>query len=220
VADQELGEIRKALEAAGLWEKTVVIVAADHGEELREHGWIGHNVHVYDESAHVPLVVRLPAAAGVSGKRVEGLTDLLDVAPTVADVLGVPPKATDRHFEGRSLLPMIAGASGKGVVLSRTIWDRPIYALRDEAFKFVFDTRTGEQALYDVAEDPGETRNLEVSEPIRAAYYREALHHWTLGLGRRTAAAGADEAAPWTCEQCENMKSLGYLGADIECPCK
>jgi arylsulfatase A-like enzyme len=220
VADQELGEIRKALEAAGLWEKTVVIVAADHGEELREHGWIGHNVHVYDESAHVPLVVRLPAAAGVSGKRVEGLTDLLDVAPTVADVLGVPPKATDRHFEGRSLLPMIAGASGKGVVLSRTIWDRPIYALRDEAFKFVFDTRTGEQALYDVAEDPGETRNLEVSEPIRAAYYREALHHWTLGLGRRTAAAGADEAAPWTCEQCENMKSLGYLGADIKCPCK
>ena len=64
-------------------------MAADHGEELFERGWIGHNVHVYEPSVHVPLIVRFPKGAGPAGRRVAALADLLDVAPTIADVFGV-----------------------------------------------------------------------------------------------------------------------------------
>lgn len=213
-ADQEVGALRGALEAEGLWDRTVVIVAADHGEALFEHGWIGHNVQLYEESIHVPLVVRFPAGKGPAGLRVKALADLLDLAPTIADVFGVLGQGgSDREFQGQSLLPVVAGAPGKPAILSRTVWDRPIYAVRDERFKLLYNTRTGESALYDLAEDPRESRDVAAREPLRAAYYREALHDWIARLGERVRPAG--EEAQLTSEQCENLRSLGY--ADARC---
>ncbi len=212
-ADQELGALRKELEAAGLWDETVVIVAADHGEELFEHGWIGHNVHLYEESVHVPLIVRLPG--GPKGKRIGDLVDLLDVAPTIADVFGVLGKGgSDKAFQGRSLLPLIGGAPGKAAVLSRTVWDRPRYALRDARYKYLYDTRSGEERLFDLEADPGEERDQLAADPLRAAYYRQSLHRWTLALAGRPSAAG--ENVKLTPEQCESLRAIGYVHAD--CP--
>jgi arylsulfatase A-like enzyme len=212
-ADQEVGALRKALEAEGLWDRTVVIVAADHGEELFERGWIGHNVHVYEPSVRVPLIVRFPKGTGPAGKRVAALTDLLDVAPTVADILGARGKGgSGREFQGRSLLPVIEGAPGKPAVLSRTVWDRPRYALRDERYKYVYYTQTGEEWLYDLEADPGETRDVGPSEPLLAAYYRQALHAWTLQLSRR--GPSGSEQAELSREQCENLKALGYVQSE------
>jgi arylsulfatase A-like enzyme len=209
-ADQEIGAIRKAMQDDELWDRTVVIIAADHGEELFEHQWIGHNVHVYDESAKVPLVIRFPPGKGPDSVRIQGLADLLDLAPTIADLYGARGQGGwEKQFQGRSLLPMIGGAPGKPAVLSRTVWDRPIYALRDERFKFVYDTRTGEEKLFEIAADPGEGRDLRATEPLRAAYYREALHEWIAKLGRRVAGESAVEGL--TPEQCANMTGLGYV---------
>ncbi len=209
-ADQEVGALRQAMEREGLWEKTVVIVAADHGEELFERGWIGHNVHLYEPSVHVPLIVRFPKGTGPAGTRVAALADLLDLAPTIADVLGARGKGgSDREFQGRSLLPVALGAPGKPALLARTVWDRPRYALRDERFKFFYDTRTGEERLFDLEADPGESKDLAAAEPLRTAYYRQALHAWTLRLAQRGAAGG--ETAELSREQCENLRSLGYI---------
>jgi arylsulfatase A-like enzyme len=218
-ADQEVGAIVRALAQEGLLERTVVVVAADHGEELLEHGWIGHNVHVFEPSVRVPLIVRFPKDTGPSSRRVPALTDLLDIAPTIADVFGVLGKGgSDREFQGRSLLPVLLGAPGKPAVLSRSVWDRPRYALRDERFKFLYDTRSGEERLYDLDTDPGESRDVASEEPLRTAYYRQALHSWTLRLGRRT--PGGAEAAELTCEQCENLRSLGYIQGDCSRHCR
>ena len=212
-ADQEVGALRKELEAAGLWDKTVVIVAADHGEELFEQGWIGHNVHLYEESVHVPLIVRIPG--GPNGKRINGLVDLLDIAPTIADVFGVLGKGgSDKAFQGRSLLPVVGGAPGKAAVLSRTVWDRPRYALRDARYKYLYDTRSGEEKLFDLDTDPGEERDQLGADPLRAAYYRQSLHRWTLSLGGRPSAGG--ESVKLTAAQCESLRAIGYLHAD--CP--
>jgi arylsulfatase A-like enzyme len=103
-------------------------------------------------------------------------------------------------------------------VLSRTVWDRPRYALRDERYKFIDDTRTGEEQLYDLEADPGEARDLTATDPLRAAYYRQALQHWTLRLARPDTAGGV--ARTFTRKQCEDLKSLGYLAPDIKCPDK
>jgi arylsulfatase A-like enzyme len=211
-ADQEVGAIRASLEAAGLWDRTVLIVAADHGEGLFEHGWIGHNVQLFEESIHIPLIMRFPPGRGPAGKRVGALVDLLDLAPTIADLFGVLGQGGSREaFQGRSLLPVIAGAPGKPAVLARSVWDRPRYALRDERFKFHYDTRSGEERLTDLAADPGETRDAAPHEPVRAAYYRQALHHWTLNLAGRPRAT---EEARLTPEQCENLKALGYVSPE------
>jgi arylsulfatase A-like enzyme len=220
-ADQEIGALRKRLEADGLLEHTVILVAADHGEGLFEHGWVGHNVHVYDESAHVPLVIRLPAGKGPAGTHVKGLADLLDIAPTIADIFGLRGQGgSDQKFQGRSLLPMLAGAPGKPVVLSRTVWDRPVYGLRDQQYKFIYNTRTGEEMLFDLARDPGEQRDVRADAPLQAAYYRETLHQWIAELSRREGfSGGGPSPPPLTCAQCENLKALGYFASDVKCPC-
>jgi arylsulfatase A-like enzyme len=208
-ADQELGALRQSLESLGLLERTVVILAADHGEQLYEHGWVGHNTQLFDDSMHVPLVVRFPAGRGPAGVKVDGLVDLLDVAPTIADVFGALGKGgSDREFRGRSLLPVVAGAPGKAAVLSRTVWDRPRYGLRDARYKFVFDTRSGEEQLYDLAQDPGETRSRAADEPVRAAYYRQALYEWMARLKER---GGVEGEPALTKEQRDNLCALGYI---------
>ncbi len=209
-ADRELGVLRRSLEDRQLWDKTVVIVTADHGEGLFEHAWIGHNVQLYEPSMHVPLIVRFPKGTGPAGARNAALVDLLDLAPTIAEIFGVMGDGgSERQFEGRSLLPVVAGAPGKPVVLSRTVWDRPRYALRDERFKFIYDTRTGEEELFDLQADPGETTSRAAAEPVRAAFFRQMLHHWTFALARR-GTTSAEESRP-TPEQCENLKALGYV---------
>jgi arylsulfatase A-like enzyme len=214
-ADQEVGALVRAVADAGLQERTVFVVAADHGESLYEHGWIGHNVQLNEESIRIPLVVRLPPGRGPRGLRVSAPVDLLDLAPTFADIFGLRGQGgSDREFQGRSLLPVMAGAPGKPFVLSRTVWDRPLYALRDERYKFVFETRTGVSTLFDLIADPGETTDLAGRDPVRAAYYRESLHTWMKTMAR---GAGADgEEARLTREQCENLRALGYI--TTQCP--
>jgi arylsulfatase A-like enzyme len=208
-ADQEIGALRRALEAEGLLERTVIIVMADHGEALGEHGWIGHNVQLYEESIHIPLVVRFPAGKGPAGKRIGALVDLLDLAPTIADVFGVRGQGgSDKQFQGRSLLPVVDGGPGKPGILSRTVWDRPRYALRDDRFKYLYDTRSGEESLFDLQADPGEVKDVLAADPLRAAYFRQALHQWISRMGR--GAGGAEEGA-LTPEQRENLCALGYI---------
>ena len=97
-----------------------------------------------------------------------------------------------------------------------TVWDRPRYSRRDERYKFIYDTRTGEEELYLLPADPGEKRNLVSSDPLRAAWSRESLHHWIASVARATS-AGTVEPAALTREQCENLKSMGYLPADVKC---
>jgi arylsulfatase A-like enzyme len=218
-ADDVMGQIRAALEKANLLERTVVIISADHGEALFEHGWIGHNVQLYDESVHVPLIVRFPAGQGPpAGTRIGTLADLLDVAPTIADLFGVMGQGSSgRQFQGRSLLPVILGAPGETAVLSRTVWDRPRYARRDEGYKFIYDTRTGDEELYDLARDPGEKTNLVTADPLRAAWSRQSLHHWIASAARAAVSEGAIAPGRLTREQCENLKALGYLPSNTKC---
>ncbi len=216
--DREVGELRRTLEEAGIWDETVFILAADHGEELWEHGWIGHNVHVYEPSARIPLIVRFPAGVGPRGTRVDTPVDLVDIAPTVADVFGVRDQGgADREFQGRSLLPVILGAPGRPFVVSRTVWERPRYALRDGRWTLVYDTANGSEELFDTAADPEEMEDASAQHSLRAAYLRQTLLQWVSSVFR----PGADPTAgpeSMSREECEALKALGYLSGDQACP--
>jgi len=142
------------VDAAG--PNTLVVVAADHGEALGEHGEATHGVFLYDETLHVPLVIRFPDGRG-AGSRVEARVRLADVAPTILGALGVPPPA---RMEGQSLEGAIAR-------------DRPAYAetsyprqafgwsalasWRSDRFLYV---RAPKRELYDVVSDPAAAKNL------------------------------------------------------------
>jgi len=208
--DQELGFLRGTLEKEGLWDRTVVIVTADHGEEMAEHGLIGHESQLFDPALQVPLVVRFPRGSGPAGIRVRGLADLLDLAPTIADVMGVLDKGGARDaFEGRTLLPMLFGAPGKDAIVSRTRGEQPRWSLRDARYKLVYDGKLGTSQIFDVAADPVERRDLAADDPFLAALYRQTLDRLLLEMKPDTGRAAAErELNP---EQLENLRALGYV---------
>lgn len=206
--DEEIGHLRRALEAQGLWDRTVLVVTADHGEALHEHGFIGHNEQLYEESVHVPLVIRFPKGTVAGGRRVAGLASLLDVAPTVADALGIAPPPS---FRGRSLLPAAAGAAAaaREPVLCRTVGTLARYAWVGPRYKYQYDTRDGEDEMHDLQRDPQEREDLVGRDPARAAYLRQQLFARLLALPGRSGAS----AKGWTVppEQLENLRALGYV---------
>ena len=165
----------------------MVIVTADHGEALHEHGHVGHNQQVYEESVHVPLIVRLPKGLGPRGVRRQALTSHLDLAPTVADLLGVLGKGgSGRAFRGRSLLPALFADPPPSAVASRTTGDRPVYGLRAGPHKYIFDRTAGREELYDLEHDPGEQRDLAPGSPLLTAVYRQMLGQWLADLRRES----------------------------------
>jgi arylsulfatase A-like enzyme len=208
--DHAIGTLRRSLEAAGLWERTVFIIAGDHGEALGEHGAIGHVDQISEEVLHIPLIVRFPETAGLRGIRVKGLVSLLGLAPTVADLFGVPSRAgREGGFRGRSLLPMIFGAPGDDFVVSSTHLAKATYAFRSERFKYVDRTALGEEHLFDVKADPAETRDVLGEQPLRALYLREALGQWLIDIS--LGESRAIEKARFSAADIENLRTLGYV---------
>jgi arylsulfatase A-like enzyme len=160
--DTQLAALRAALEQRGLWDRTLAVVHADHGEELGDHGGQFHGSTLYDEAVRVPLLVHLPAQS--AGRVVSTPVSLLDLAPTLLDVLGAPSQAA---FMGRSLRDALEG---------RDLPERPIlmecdrFAAHKRAylrwpFKLILDHATHTAQLYALNADPLERDNLAGREP-------------------------------------------------------
>jgi len=164
-ADMQAGRVVAALgpdRAA-----TLIVVAADHGEAFGEHGEIGHSIFVYDTTLRVPLLM---AGAGVpKGRTIDGPVSLIDVAPTVLRLLGVPPLDAD----GIDLGPAIGGAP----VPARDLYAEsfaplldfgwsPLRTIRSDAWKYIAAPKP---ELYDIVQDPGETHDAVKADGARAA---------------------------------------------------
>jgi arylsulfatase A-like enzyme len=208
--DQELGFLRRSLESLGLWERTVVIVTADHGEEMGEHGLFGHEAQLFEPALRIPLVIRFPSGAGLAGVRVRGLVDLVDLAPTIADLYGLPGRGGPAgSFGGRTLLPMVFGAAGKEAVVSRTRGEQPRWALRGDRYKLVYDGKLGTRQLFDLKSDPEERQDLAPREAMLADLHLQALRRRLLEMRPEGGRAGADREL--TAQQLENLRALGYV---------
>lgn len=107
--DANLGRMFNALKESGAWEHTLIIFTSDHGEQLGDH-WLIGKLGYFDQSYHVPLIIRRPNIDGVSikGQSINGFVEGVDIAPTILDWYEIP---CPTEFEGRSLLPaVVAGA--------------------------------------------------------------------------------------------------------------
>lgn len=198
--DGEVGFLRRTLEQAGLWDRMLVIISADHGEGLREHGWIGHMKQVHEEVAHVPLIVRYPAGKGPRGSRVKEVVGLLDLAPTIADALGVTvPPGT---FVGRSLL---RGAGSR--VITRNTEPVPTYAVTEDRYRLIFRTADRATELYDAVADPGERQDLSDAQAVWVAAQRQALQRFLISLRPET----TTPIRPLSPADLQAIRALGYV---------
>lgn len=203
--DELVGRVLGWLRERGLDDRTVIVVVADHGESLGEHGEQTHAYFVYDSSMRVPLIVRTPW--GDRG-RVKGQVSTADILPTVLDLLGLDPQP---GVDGRSaaLAVLRPDAHEARNAYLETYFPRyhfgwqHLVAARNGRYKYV---EAPEPELYDLQADPGERKNIYKSESARA----EALRVWLQEAG---GGAGAPpERRELDPEALQRLAALGYVG--------
>lgn len=206
--DDALGGFADALAAEGLLDETALIVTADHGEEFWEHGQFEHGHTLYEELVHVPLMLRAPGRA--TAAEVDARVGLVDVMPTVYDLLGVAPPD---GFRGRSLVPLSAGgaAADSEIAFSEAILYGPEWkAATGERWKLIRREDSGARALFDLANDPGETRNLVDREPERANALEAVLDDWIRDAKERATAVPPGGVVNMEEDVMSRLRSLGY----------
>jgi len=206
--DREIGKLRRLLEQKGLLDRVVLVVTADHGDELYERGLIGHGSRVYEEQLRIPLVIRFPSGTGPSGLRVDEPVDLVDLAPTILDALDLGSSIDG--FEGRSILPLLFGDRGREVVVGRTMHERPTYSFREGPWKLVHSVRSGRTQLYDLDADPAEVHDRAGEQPVRAEAARQSLYRWLRDLTRHPPGGDSAAGGAVSAEDREALRALGY----------
>jgi len=212
--DRALGALVDAWRARGLLDRSVLVVLSDHGEEFFEHGKWQHD-QVFEECLRVPLLVRLPGGAH-GGRRVDLPVSLLDVMPTVLDLLGVPRDGLP--LAGRSLARHLLDGTEpeERPVFSELRWNRgdnypeSKLAIHFQGLKYIADEHHGVQTLFDLRADPGERDNLLEGGHPRAARFRE-LHEAFGALVELGARREGVENATVDDETRRQLIELGYL---------
>jgi len=169
--DAQLDRLLRRLKERGEWDRTVVVVSGDHGEAFYEHGSAAHANGVFQEVIHVPLVVRAP---GLEARRDGRPAHLLDVAPGVFELLGLPVHPS---FQGESLFAPATREDRARFVMSDTPWSTQLGVVRS-GYKLIWDGHTGSTTLYDLRRDPGEKSDASGTRPEIASDLKGRLVGW------------------------------------------
>jgi arylsulfatase A-like enzyme/tetratricopeptide (TPR) repeat protein len=213
-ADAALGRLFARLESSGLLDNTLVVLTADHGESLGEHGEATHGIFVYDATLRVPLIFAHPDLVP-AGRTISGPADLVDIAPTILGLLGIPVPS---EMQGLVLAPALRSSEktvgpdleGREIYLeSQAGWlDRrwaPLLGIRSGSWKYI---EAPQAELYDLRTDPGETKNVIAAHPAESKRLSGSLAR--IGRG----AAGPDASGALDAEARKKLRSLGYLSGD------
>jgi len=205
--DAAIGRFFDRLQRLDLFHQSTIVVVADHGESLGDHGERTHGTFLYDATVRVPLLLMLP---GASGRRsVDTPVETADLAPTIASLAGTTVGSVD----GQSLLPLIQGAPGdpdrpayaetyyQNVLLG---WS-PLRAVRTRRWKFVEAPRP---ELYDLEQDPAEQHNRLADRAGLAENLKRALP--------QPDSAPPGRAIQPTTEAAERLRALGYVSGSTE----
>lgn len=203
--DLELGRFLDALERSGRASDTLVVVTSDHGEEFGEHGSLLHGSTHYEEMLRVPLLLRGPGLP--AGLRIDTPVSLVDVAPTLLDVLGVGP---DGAPDGRSLRPLWEGRGADGEDPRALIAEAApalegdrLVAVRMGPYKLVVDESDGSRALYDLTSDAGEREDV-------AADHAYLVDHLSRVAEQRAVRRAGGPVLPLPAKRRAQLRALGY----------
>jgi arylsulfatase A-like enzyme/Tfp pilus assembly protein PilF len=209
-ADSAIGKLVAALKQQKIEANTAVIVAADHGQSLGSHGEDTHGIFLYDETIHVPLLIKLPEAQP-SAKKVATKVRLVDIAPTLLEIAGIPVPS---QMQGQSLLRIAKSGGGSG-------GDQPVYSRSDlsqrgfgwspleswRAGKYLY-IRAPKPELYDMTADPGATHNLAQSSKATLDTMASQLENFD----RRFSGEAGKSTTELSSSEMQKLASLGYVG--------
>lgn len=199
--DHHLGRVLDALRERGRYDDALIIVFSDHGEGFAERPdrWFGHTRHLHDELLRVPLLVKWPQNRN-GGTRVATPVSLVDIAPTVASVVGLPWDGDGQALGQQPVLRPIVSTCISGD-------DEPLKSVVLGDLKLIRNDASRATALYDLSVDPGEERDLSTERPDDVARLEAALDARLAALPAR----GAAREASFSDDEVEMLKGLGYL---------
>ncbi len=176
--DEKIGEVLEVLEERGELENTLILFTADHGDMMGDHHhW--RKVYAYEPSAHVPMVIRWPEALNIPmerGQKLEHLVELRDIMPTFLDAAGLPIPGS---IDGDSMVRILRdpGCEWRQVLDlehgSQYFAEQAYVALTDRQYKYIRFMQTGEEQLFDLKNDPMETKNI--TDPKRLSAWRKRM---------------------------------------------
>ncbi len=208
-ADRIFGELLDELEGSdgtGL-DQTVVVLLSDHGEGFAEHGSILHGNTVYPEMCRVPLLMRLPQG---EARSVDSLVGTRDLAATLAELFDIAWAADSPGSKGTSFLARALGKAGSvPPVLSRSVGDHPLWALRTEDFTLIKHKASGGFELYERGADSGERLNLAPTRAEQTAELNSELIQ-ELELARQAGLSYPTAAVPRLIHK-DALEDLGYF---------
>ncbi|MGH9460809.1 MAG: sulfatase-like hydrolase/transferase, partial [Vicinamibacteria bacterium] len=209
--DSLMGELMSWLEQKGIADSTAVVLLGDHGESLGEHREAAHGFFIYDATTHVPFILKVPSG-DFGGRRVAAQVRVVDVMPTLLELLGV---AIPVPVQGESLMRLITGeVNDLGLMAySESLYPRNHYgwselkSLRDGTLHYIAAPRP---ELFELADDPKQQNNLAPQRARTVSELQEALD----AMAERYSASDIDEQAPVTldAETQAQLAALGYLG--------
>ncbi len=224
--DHALGELLQVMEEEGFFENTIVVLTADHGEEFWEHNAFGHGHCLYPEVIRIPLMIYLPPSLGCVSGRIYDYVSLVDIAPTILDLLGLPG---GEGMEGRSILKLMESCESgpdddnTGVSDYALFSEFLLYPFRGEGldgekkgiyegnYHLIYDFNSGEKELYDLDSDPGELMDIsKEDEDTTDRLYSELMEWYETNLQI------VEELAPqremeMSEEEKEMMRGMGYV---------
>ena len=212
--DEQVGTFLDFLRQRNLFDTSLLVLLADHGEGLEEHGEDVHGYFVYQSTIRVPLIVHWPAGSAGFPAKVDEPVRLLDVAPTILEVAGIPAPP---EFQGRSLMELLSpdGSKAPRDIYSETLYPHmhfgcsALQALRSGRYKYI-DAPKPE--LYDLTADPGEIRNIYSQRTAVALAQKEKLAALRARL-RRQNPLPQRMLDPGTLAR---LRSLGYVAGSAD----
>lgn len=218
--DMRVGKVVGMLKEKGVLDDTILVITADHGENLGDHGMVGHQWCLYDSLIRVPFIVRYPEVFA-KGRRMSELAQNVDLFPTLMEVLNVPGADVPAQLAGQNLLSLkrqyafsewggcgIAAWQKRYPQFDFSPYDRTLRSVRSLEHKLIWSSDKKHE-LYDLKRDPGETRNLVEDLPEKVKELNQVLAEW---LGSFTKLAAAQQNSELTSAVKRKLQALGYLG--------
>lgn len=214
-ADHCVGQMLQKLKDRDLYDEALIIVTSDHGEAFWQHGINGHNQQIYDEIMRVPMIVKLPKAMQLGGKRIESMVSTIDVVPSVCEWMNLSPPDVD----GLSVAPLVDGreqGDKRDALFIRSYEDTNLIGLRLPGAKvIVHEKKDGRldldnAELYLLDDDVAERDNLAKSRSELASEMLAELEERWFNMERR--AKKSDKK--FNEAQAELLKHTGYVGSD------
>jgi arylsulfatase A-like enzyme len=209
-ADAHVGEL---MERFNLHEDALLVITSDHGEEFLEHHQTGHGRNLYQQTVHIPLIIKLPGHSDSSV--LNKPLSLIDVMPTILDIAGIDAPATllgNSFLKKNSLFSWLkekmVGVDKTGYIYTELDTTAHLKAILAPPWKYIYNYGDETGQLYDIMSDPLELDNLADEKTVERDRLKEQLFHWVDTAKRYPFTAGDVILTP---DEKERLKGLGYL---------